>query len=392
MTESSARPDRDPLRVVIVGGGVAALEAMLALRAMAPSRVAPVLVSASDEFVYRPVFTAEPFGLGDPRRYRLADLCGPLGVEVVINKVTEVLSDRRTVRTDDGHVLDYDALMVATGARPYPAFDSGVTFERELSAEDFDRVLLEVTEGSVPHIVVVVPDGVSWTLPAYEVALLTADWAERRHPDQSCVTLISHEPAPLAQFGATVSAAVRELLLSERIAMRFGVHPDVVTPTALRVGGAWMSTDRIVSLPLLAGPGLAGLPADDDGFIPVDACGRVEGLDGVYAVGDSATFPIKQGGLAAQQADAAASDIANRAGAALQPHPFRPVLRGLLITKQGPRYLRAELDDVDGTSTMSAEPLWWPPSKIASRWLGPHLARLEVEHQSNLTWESRPTK
>jgi sulfide:quinone oxidoreductase len=289
-------------------------------------------------------------------------------------------------------VLDYDALMVATGARPYPAFDSGVTFERELSAEDFDSVLLEVTEGSVPHIAVVVPDGVSWTLPAYEVALLTAHWAERRHPGQRCVTLISHEPAPLARFGAKVSAVVRELLLSERIAMRFGVHPDVVTPTALRVGGTWMSTDRIVSLPLLAGPGLAGLPADDHGFIPVDAYGRVEGLDGVYAVGDGATFPIKQGGLAAQQADAAASDIANRAGADVQPHPFRPVLRGLLITKQGPRYLRAELDDVDCTSTMSAEPLWWPPSKIASRWLGPHLARLEVEHQSNLTWESRPTK
>src|SRR5215207_110369 len=200
MTEYPAGRDRDPLRVVIVGGGVAALEAMLALRAMAAGRAAPLLVSATDEFVYRPVFTGEPFGLGHPRRYRLADLCGPLGVDVVIDKVTEVLSDRRAVRTDGGRVLDYDALLVATGARAYPAFDTGVTFERELSAEDFDDVLVDVTEGFVPRIAIVVPDGVSWTLPAYEVALLTADWAERRHPDQTCVTLISHEPASLAQF------------------------------------------------------------------------------------------------------------------------------------------------------------------------------------------------
>ena len=50
-----------------------------------------------------------------------------------------------------------------------------------------------------------------------------------------------------------------------------------------------------------------------------------------------------------------------------------PVLRGLLLTRDGPRYLRAELEMPTRSTTISAEPLWWPPSKIASRWLAPYL-------------------
>ena len=54
------------------------------------------------------------------------------------------------------------------------------------------------------------------------------------------------------------------------------------------------------------------------------------------------------------------------------------MLRGLLRTEDGPRYLRAELSDPDGTSTLSEAPLWWPPSKIASIWLSPQLALLDA--------------
>ena len=58
-------------------------------------------------------------------------------------------------------------------------------------------------------------------------------------------------------------------------------------------------------------------------------CG-VRGVDDVYAAGDMTTFPLKQGGIAAQMADAAASAIAVRAGVPVAQHPFRPVIRGLL--------------------------------------------------------------
>ena len=60
----------EPLRVVIAGGGVAGLEAMLALRELAGDRVDIELLSPSDEFVYRPMLVAEPFGSGCARSSR----------------------------------------------------------------------------------------------------------------------------------------------------------------------------------------------------------------------------------------------------------------------------------------------------------------------------------
>ena len=119
------------------------------------------------------------------------------------------------------------------------------------------------------------------------------------------------------------------------------------------------------------------MPQDANGFIPIDNHGQVIGLSAVYAAGDAVAFPVKQGGIAAQQAEAAAETIAARAGVALTPKPFRPVLRGLLLTGQAPRFLRTELAGGYGDSSqVSLDPLWWPPAKIAGRYLGPALAEL----------------
>jgi sulfide:quinone oxidoreductase len=157
------------------------------------------------------------------------------------------------------------------------------------------------------------------------------------------------------------------------------------------VGGAKVYADRFVTLPVPTGPFLVGLPHDQHGFVKVDAHGRVEGLCDVYAAGDVTTFPLKQGGLAAQQADAVAEAIAAEIGAAVDPAPFTPVLRGLLLTGGAPLYLRSEpqrlahpssvaIDDsrparpgVDA-SMADGQALWWPPSKVAGRYLAPYLA------------------
>jgi sulfide:quinone oxidoreductase len=91
-----------------------------------------------------------------------------------------------------------------------------------------------------------------------------------------------------------------------------------------------------VSVPVLEGPALAGLPADSRGYLPVDANGRVAGIAGVYAAGDATSFPVKQGGLATQQADAAAAAVAADLGLGPDPEPFQPVMRGLLLTGGAP--------------------------------------------------------
>jgi sulfide:quinone oxidoreductase len=96
-------------------------------------------------------------------------------------------------------------------------------------------------------------------------------------------------------------------------------------------------------------------------------------VDDVFAAGDATDFPVKQGGLAAQQADAAAEMIAAAAGASVVPRPFEPILRGLLLTGDTPRFLRAS-PVRGGDSAVGHEALWWPPAKIVGRFLTPFLA------------------
>ena len=131
----------------------------------------------------------------------------------------------------------------------------------------------------------------------------------------------------------------------------------------------------------MEGPAIHGLPADDQGFIPIDDHARVKGVKDVYAAGDGTTFPIKQGGLATQQADAAAEDIAHRLGAAVEPEPFRPVLRGKLLTGDESVNLRTDLAGGGGEGQASPDILWWPPHKISARYLAPFLDRGAVHEE-----------
>jgi sulfide:quinone oxidoreductase len=375
----------DPLRVVVAGGGVAALETLIGLRATVDQRLELTLVAPREHFIYRPLEVGEPFGLGHPRRYELADIARDLGARFVCDALARVRAGDRVARLASGAELPYDALVVAVGAHAVPAYDHGVTFDRELEAAAFDEALGDVGAGLAPAVAVVVAPTVSWTLPAYELALMTASWGAAARSEGVGVTLVTAEEAPLAAFGPSVSEAVAEILAEAGVGLLAGVRADVTGDTTIRLGrtGHWMCADRIVALPALTGPRIPGLPHDADGFVRVDEHGRVAGLERVYAAGDGAAHAIKQGGLAAQQADVVVEHLAAATGAAVQPRPYRPVLRGLLRTGGGPRYLRAEVGDPHGTSTISGRPLWWPPSKIASVWLSPYLAELEARRAAS---------
>ncbi|HSD82202.1 MAG TPA: FAD-dependent oxidoreductase [Solirubrobacteraceae bacterium] len=369
----------DPFRVVVAGGGVAALETIIGLRSVADRRLDLTLVAPAEHFIYRPLEVGEPFGLGHPRRYELAEVARDLGTVFRCDAVVRVRPGERTVALASGAELPYDALVVAVGARAVPAYEHGVTFDRELEAASFDEALGDVGAGLAPSVAVVVAPGVSWTLPAYELSLMTAAWGAAARAEGVRVTLVTAEDAALEAFGPEVSRAVEDILAAGGVSLKTGVAADVTTDTSLRLGrtGHWLTADRIVSLPALSGHRIAGLPHDPDGFLPVDDHGRVAGVERVYAAGDGTAQPIKQGGLAAQQADAVVEHLAAATGGEVGPRPYRGVLRGLLRTDDGPRYLRAELDDVATTSTISTRPLWWPPSKIASIWLSPYLAQRE---------------
>ena len=100
--------------------------------------------------------------------------------------------------------------------------------------------------------------------------------------------------------------------------MHAGVLPESVEDGALWLAdGASLDADLVVALPQPAGPAIPGLPSDAHGFLPVDRYGHVLGAPGVWAAGDATARPLKQGGLAAQQAEVAARSLAAKLGATL---------------------------------------------------------------------------
>lgn len=362
-------------RVLIAGGGVAALEAVLSLEEIAEEPLELVLLAPSPRFEYRPLSVAEPFGLGRAHRFELTDLMRGRDVETIVDAFEALDAERREVRTAGGRVLRYDSLLLATGATRREALPGSVTFSGSRASEDVRRLLQEAEVGRVRRLVVAVPAGVVWELPAYELALMASAHFDE-HDVAAEVALVTPNERPVSAFDERAGEAVEELLRLRGVAFHSGTVPVRAEPGRLVVeGGEPIPADAVLALPQVVAPALAGLPADEQGFVPVDSHCRVDGLPGVYAAGDITSFPLKQGGLAAQQADAAAEAMVADLGLGGDPQPFRPTLHGLLLAGRAPRYLRSEaLRNPATSSSARVDGTGWAPTKIAGRRLGHLLA------------------
>jgi sulfide:quinone oxidoreductase len=363
------------LRVLVAGGGVAGLEALVALRALAGDLVDLELLAPEPRFWYRPLAVAEPFQPGGVHYLELAAVADAVAAGFTLDRLASVDADTRTARTGNGSTIQYDELVIACGTVPRRPFEGALTFRGPADRDAFAALLGELERGVVRSVAFVVPGAAVWPLPIYELALLTATRLKQCAVDVE-VALVTPESAPLALFGAAASEAVGAVLADRGITLHTSCDASRYDGDRLElVTGSSLPAERVVALPHLEGSQILGIPQDADGFIATDSSGRVEGLSRVYAAGDITQFPIKQGGIGAQQADALAELIAARAGAPVIPERFRPVLRSLLLTGGAPLYLRSEPTRGHGDAgTVSTEPLWWPPAKIAGRYLAPFLA------------------
>jgi sulfide:quinone oxidoreductase len=374
------RSEPSPHRVLIAGAGIGGLEAMIALRELAGDRLAVTLLSPGDEFLFRALSVQDAFARPAPRRYHLPDICAEHDAAFVHDRLELVEPRERQVTARSGRQIPYDSLLIAVGGERRPAFAGGATFRGPEDSEAIHGLIQDVEGGYTQRIAFVVPPGVTWPLPLYELALMTAERAWSACLEVA-LTIVTPEQEPLGIFGRHASGAVDRLLHDAGIAVLTATyvrevrHGAVLTPN----GDAVVRAQRVVSLPRVVGPAIRGLPADADGFLPVDDDGRVRDTPGVWAAGDATTFPLKQGGIAAQQADAAARSIAAQAGAQVAAAPFRPTLRAKLLTGARATYLSQDIagGTGDGSSTASDGPLWWPPTKVATDHLGPYLQRLD---------------
>jgi sulfide:quinone oxidoreductase len=368
-----------PFRVLIAGGGVAALEAAFALRDLAGERVATMLLAPEPEFVYRPMQVLEPFSY-QTQRLSLSQMAHELDAELRQDRLKLVDPAHRLVQTEGGHWLSYDALLLALGAEMRPAFEHALTVDDRRLDEQLHGLIEDIEEGYTHKLVFLAPTRMPWPVPIYELALMTARRAWAMNADLS-ITLVTPEDAPLAIFGSRVSETVAQLLEEHGILVIHSAHAEVPEPGQVSIypGSRRLQAERIVALPELRGPSIAGVPSSaDGGFIPVDVHGQVAGLERVYAAGDATAFAVKHGGIAAQQADAAAEAIAALAGAAVEPQPFHPVIRAILLGAEKPLYLSAHITGGHGLgSEVSDEPTWAPQTKIAAKYLSPYLESLD---------------
>jgi sulfide:quinone oxidoreductase len=284
----------------------------------------------------------------------------------------------RVVVTEQGAELAYDHLVLALGARSRREWhaDGVLTYHDAADAHAYRRLLRELGEGRATSVGFVRPAGATWLLPLYELALATAAECTWRGLTVE-LNLVTPEAQPLEAFGTSASADVHAALQALGVRLHTSSVGVPSRPGRLHLspGDRLLRLDRIVTLPRLTGPALRGVPCNPDGFIRADAYGRVIGVANVFAAGDATTFPIKQGGLAAQQADAVAGSIAASAGADVTPRPFRPVLRGLLTGDGIARYMRASIAaDAGDACTLSEHALWWPPNRLCGRFLAPFLS------------------
>ncbi len=359
-------------RVLVVGGGVGGLEAALALRALAGDRLTVDLLAAAPVFTYRPWSVATPFGHGAAVEVDLASVAADVGFGLKEGRLRRVDAERREVHTDDG-VLAYDQLVLALGARPITVVEGAFTFLGPANAAELGDLLAEEKLPANARVLFVTTASAVWGLPAYELALFTA--ARSRAADGGpAVALVTGERTPLECFGPEASADVAALLRDRGVEVFTGTVPESFDGERLLVPmGGSLSADVVVALPGLVGPAVEGVSRDGAGFVPVDDFCRVQGLADVFAIGDMSARRRKQGGLTAQQADVAAAVIVAEAGVPVAVERYEPVLRAILLTGEGPRYLRHP--PVPGLRPgFGTEAPWWPPDKIVGRHLSPYLA------------------
>lgn len=370
-------------RAVICGGGIAAAEAALRLQHVAGDEVDITIVAPNEDLVIRPLATAEPFSLPPARTLGLAGIAAASSAKLVKDSLAWVDRAERSVHTGRGEEIGFDALLLAVGARQAAPFKHVATFSDANADDTFRGVVQDVEEGWSRSVAFIVPPGPTYLLPAYELALMTAERASSMAVDAT-LSIVTPEERPLAVFGPEASGAVASALAERGVETHLRAAPVVPARGRLLVGpgGPELRPDRMIAAPRLHGTSIRGIAGSGRaGFLPIDASCAVRTCDGrVFAAGDAASYPVKHGGIGAQMAHTAAAAIARLAGVEVEPQPFTPTLRARVLGARRPLYLSANLAGSRPLdSAVYASPPWRAEDKVVAEEIGRYMDDLD-EH------------
>lgn len=361
-------------QVLVAGGGPAALECALALKAHAAGLVDVELLTPDPAFVYRPLTVQDPFRADRRAPIGISEIANEVGFGVRWGRLARFDAVAHEVTADNGSRVRYDSLVIAVGARPLPAVPGALTLKGAVWRDQLTDLLMRVSLGTLASLAFVVPPGIVWPLPAYELALLTVEQLRGRNvgePVQIAVVTSEHEP--LGSFGAAGTALVSELLAANGVTLHLDAPADRLENGRLLLhDGRSLPLQEAVALPRLEGPFLGDTPHDTEGFITVTPHCEVVGLADVYAAGDATDFPIKQGDVGMQQADLIAKQIVADLRGEPVPRAFKPELEAVLLTSLGARSLALRMSPEGRHGLVSVKRA--PEAKLAGRYLGAFLA------------------
>ncbi len=365
------------VRILVAGSGPGALEATLALSRSTHLAADIELISPQTEFHYRPNIVMEPFGVSETARYSVGEIIAHPNVRQWQGVIDRVDHEAGKAHSPEGDEFVFDAMVIATGTTPRaPLPEPAITLGLPGSIEEVTAVIGEVDRGELRTVFFAVPEGPTHRLPLYELALMTADRAERQSGQQVEVALATPEPSPLSVYGDDHSAHVADFC------RRLGVHVHANATVSHYDGHAVTLDDsttypaeRLISMPRLEPRAPQGVPTDEGGFIPVDELQRVKGTENLFAVGDVTDARVKQGGLATQEADAACQAIEAALGTREAAVGMNGEIEALLLTTTERVPLKARLTESGSVSLETAQPEG-PVQKIYSRLLAERLREI----------------
>jgi len=339
----------DRPRVVIVGAGFGGLEAA---KRLSGQPVDVTVVDQRNHHLFQPLLYQVATAALSP-----ADIAAPIrsilaharNVRVLLDRVCAVSSSSRTVLLESGRPLDYDWLILATGARHsyFGRDDWAVHAPGIKTIEDATavrrRVLLALEQAeSEEHgdardallTFVVIGGGPTGVEMAGAIAELARQSVSRDFrsitPHCSRVILLEAGSRLLPSFPPELSKRTREALERIGVEIRLGAAVTDIGRNQVRIGAERIATHTIVwAAGVQASPAAkwVGAPADRLGRVIVDDDLFALGQTRIFAIGDTAACPARRGGtlpgvapVAKQQGRYVADRILGRT---MQPFRYR---------------------------------------------------------------------
>jgi len=314
-------------RLVILGGGTGGtIMANRLRRRFAPGEASIAVVDRDGNHLYQPGLLFVPFGLAKPadlvrsRRAQLAD-----GIDYRQSEIDHVDLDAQRVVLADGAALDYDVLVVATGAVLLPEETDGLTGPgwRENVFTFYDLEGSSALAGALPAfeegrlVVAVVDQPIKCPVAPLEFAFL-ADWYFRRNGRRDRIEISYVTPLDAAFTKPVAAEALGGLLAAKDIELVTEFNTGQVDGR----GGRLVSYDErevpfdlLVAVPIHGGAPYVGRSpglGDDLDFVPADlGTLQSKAKPNVFVLGDAAALPVsKAGSVAHFEGEVCAENVA----------------------------------------------------------------------------------